>query len=165
MLFLPHSVNILVYDSSKAGNCSFWGPAGPFQLLQQKLQNKIIVTTHSVCKTFVIAQIPILIKLLDIVSLTGNGFSLSFKAGEGQAALGTSSAEGLCWQYHLLSVLFIDHHWRDAPHVQPGFEVFFCVAAFPASNCEAWPYQNASSHCTKSMSTLKPWTILKFNVS
>lgn len=47
-LFLPRSVDILPYDSPKAGNPEFWGPDGPFLSSKQQPQNKIIITTHSV---------------------------------------------------------------------------------------------------------------------
>ncbi|KAF8869930.1 SNF2 family N-terminal domain-containing protein [Infundibulicybe gibba] len=45
--FVYKSVDLLVYDSAKEGNSDFWSPTGPFCSSQQRLENRIILTTHS----------------------------------------------------------------------------------------------------------------------
>lgn len=46
-LFRPKSIDILLYDSPKAGNAAFWAPGGPLQSSIHEPHNRIIVTTHS----------------------------------------------------------------------------------------------------------------------
>lgn len=48
-LFRPHSIDILLYDSTKTGNPGFWAPEGPFHSSKQQPQNIVILMAHSVC--------------------------------------------------------------------------------------------------------------------
>ncbi|KAF5344438.1 hypothetical protein D9756_011277, partial [Leucocoprinus leucothites] len=47
VLFLPKSVDILVYDS-QVDSAAFWGPSGPLHKSVQPPHNRIIVASHSV---------------------------------------------------------------------------------------------------------------------
>ena len=47
-LFIPKSVDILVYNYLKKGNESFWGKGSQFSESIHGAQNKIIVATHLV---------------------------------------------------------------------------------------------------------------------
>jgi len=46
-VFLPQSVDILIYKGGKARE-SFWSPDGPFYSSKHKLGSRIIIATHSV---------------------------------------------------------------------------------------------------------------------
>ncbi|KAF5343888.1 hypothetical protein D9756_011620 [Leucocoprinus leucothites] len=45
-VFIPHSVDILVYDN-RANSATFWGPKGPVQTSNQAPHNRIIIASHS----------------------------------------------------------------------------------------------------------------------